>query len=204
MTVVAGVILAAGRGRRFGGDKLLAEIKPGLSVIECSVAAVSEAVSEYVCVVRPDDLPLQKHLTKRNIPWIMALAADDGMSQSLIAGVSHFPNADGWLICLGDMPYLKTETCRRLCGHFQELSENQDTASIVTPVVSSSDEYGKPLLKRGNPVLFSHHFKQELQQLTGDGGGKYLLSAHRNHVVRVTVNDPGILKDIDTPEDLKS
>lgn len=202
MTMLTGIVLAAGRGRRFGGDKLLAEIKPGLSVIDSSVKTIAKSVSDYVCVVRPDDAQLKKHLTEQNIPWVEAHAADDGMSQSLIAGVTHFPDADGWLISLGDMPYVKLETCQLLRSRFLEQIEDQDLPRIITPVLNSLDENGKPLLKRGNPVLFSHHFKQELQQLTGDRGGKTILSSHRDSVITVPVDDPGVLMDIDVPEDL--
>lgn len=204
MTTVAGIILAAGRGRRFGGDKLLARLNDEISVIEYTVKAVSGSVSDYICVVRSEDEPLQQHLTERNIPWIIAPAADEGMSQSLIAGIENFPEAGGWMVCLGDMPYVNPETYELMCQRFIEQQTESGSPCILVPVVTSIEtSKGRGCEKRGNPVLFSHHFLNELRQLKGDTGGKNILAAHPNRVVAVAVDDLGVLADIDVPRDIK-
>lgn len=199
---IAGVILAAGRGRRFGGDKLLARLADGSSVIGQTVQRMAAAVDEMVCVVRADDVALQQHLHQLQIPWLAIADADEGMSRSLQAGIRHFPNADAWLIALGDMPWVETETVRQLCQRWQE--EQGETAApgwIAVPVVCTD---GTQEWQRGNPVLFGRQWGPALAALTGDVGGKSLLQGHPARVLLVAVTDPNILRDIDTPEDLGS
>ena len=57
--------------------------------------------------------------------------------------------------------------------------------------------------ERGHPVAFGEVFREELLALQGDSGAKAVLQAHPDKVHRLQVNDPGIVQDIDTPEDLQ-
>ena len=54
----------------------------------------------------------------------------------------------------------------------------------------------------GHPVIFSSVYFQELTQLTGDNGAKPIITAHKDRVTRITVEDQGILKDVDRPSDI--
>lgn len=203
---VAGVILAAGRGRRFGGNKLLARLPNGATVIAQTAQRMAAAVQAYVCVLREDDTLLQQHLQQLQIPWIVATQADAGMSQSLIAGIRHFPQADAWLIGLGDMPYVELATYQRLCQRWQEqslLHTADERGWIVVPgVAAEGQESGGQHLRRGNPVLFGCQFGPALCGLSGDVGGKAVLAAHSDRVLVEPVADRCILQDIDTPADM--
>jgi molybdenum cofactor cytidylyltransferase len=57
--------------------------------------------------------------------------------------------------------------------------------------------------KRGHPVGFSAKFRSELEQLAGDEGARSILKRHADQIKLLECNDPGILADIDTPEDLR-
>jgi molybdenum cofactor cytidylyltransferase len=207
---IAGVILAAGRGTRFGGDKLLARLPNGMTIIEQTAQRLSAAVDETVCVLRVDDVRLQQHLTTLGVRWTVAPAAEQGMSQSLQTGIAHFPQADAWLIGLGDMPYVTTATYRALCHRFRDLEAlaaddhhrlaGDGEGWIVVPSVIQTAT-GRS--QRGNPVLFSRHFSAELNQLTGDVGGKAVINGHPERVVMVAVGDASILQDIDRLEDIR-
>lgn len=202
---IAGVILAAGRGRRFGGDKLLARLPGGATVIAQTARRMAAAVTDYVCVVRADDQPLQQHLQQLQIPWIVAPEADAGMSQSLIAGIRHCSDADAWLIGLGDMPYVEPETCQQLCQRWQQQSREveDERGWIVIPAVADGTAGdGVPHLRRGNPVLFGRQWGPALNRLSGDVGGKAVIAANPGQVLLVRVTDRNILRDIDTPEDI--
>jgi molybdenum cofactor cytidylyltransferase len=61
-----------------------------------------------------------------------------------------------------------------------------------------------PLLhgRRGHPVGFSARYRSELLALRGDTGARALLAAKAHHIVTVAVDDPGVLRDVDTPADL--
>ena len=56
--------------------------------------------------------------------------------------------------------------------------------------------------ERGHPVGFGSRFKQELLSLSGDAGARALLKLHADQLVRLDVDDPGVLQDVDTPSDL--
>lgn len=112
-----------------------------------------------------------------------------GMSTSLgagLAGVGSGPR--GAVICLGDMPWVLPAHLRALVDAFHP----ESGASICVPVHRG---------KRGNPVLWSSHFFPEMTSLQGDRGARELLDRHAVAVREVEVADPGVLLDIDRPED---
>ena len=57
--------------------------------------------------------------------------------------------------------------------------------------------------RRGHPVLFGRDFFEEIQSLSGDQGARELLRRHHERVLEIPLEDPGILQDVDRPEDLK-
>jgi len=106
------------------------------------------------------------------------------MSHSIAVGVSRFPHARGWMVALGDMPYINYLSIRTVAGALSS------TDTIVAPV------YGG---RRGHPVAFGASHFLELCELSGDHGARALLAQHP--VKEVPLEDPGILRDIDTPWD---
>ncbi|NIB43979.1 nucleotidyltransferase family protein [Pseudomaricurvus alkylphenolicus] len=195
--MIAGILLAAGRGSRFGGDKLLAPLADGRTMIEHSAERFFGAFDNAVCVVRPQDEVLQTLLDQSGYPWIVAERAHEGMSQSLVAGVAHWPHADGWMVGLADMPTIETETIVSLRQQLQKPISTDDSATIIVPWFQQSQ-----VRKRGHPVGFSHHFREELLALQGDEGARSILKSHGDCRVDVECWDPGILQDVDLPEDI--
>jgi molybdenum cofactor cytidylyltransferase len=107
------------------------------------------------------------------------------MAASLVHALQATQDADGWLIALADMPFVAPDTMETLAhaiGH---------GADIAAPVYRG---------QRGNPVAFSREHLPRLLRLEGDRGARGLLQEFPVREVRV--DDPGILRDIDTPEDL--
>jgi molybdenum cofactor cytidylyltransferase len=101
--------------------------------------------------------------------------------------VSAAPEADGWLIALADMPNVPTAVIAALSA------ELQAGAPLVAPTYQG---------QRGHPVGFSRAFYPELSALSGDRGARHLLDQHAAQLRLIAVEEPGILRDIDTPEDL--
>jgi molybdenum cofactor cytidylyltransferase len=186
---IAGVLLAAGRGKRFqasgGQDKLLHVLHGGDCVAAASARRLLQAVPTVHAVIRPDAGPLGDILESLGCRITVCAEADTGMAASLVAGLQATLDADGWLISLADMPYVKVETMQALahtlsCG-----------ADIVQPFLRGVG---------GNPVGFSRRHLAQLLALKGDRGARALLEEHA--VTGVDVDDDSIFHDIDTLEDL--
>lgn len=111
-----------------------------------------------------------------------------GMSTSLARGVAAIPpGTSGAVILLGDMPWVRAETVRALV----EAHARAPEGGPCVPV-----HHGR----RGNPVLWPARFFRALRSLAGDVGARSLLES--SEPVPVEVPDPGVLRDVDTPQDL--
>lgn len=114
----------------------------------------------------------------------------EGMSTSLRLGLEQVDGrADAALIVLGDQPFVTAREMNLLIEAF-----NASPRRIVVPVYQG---------KRGNPVLLSLDFLDEVNALTGDVGAKSIIAAHPDEVLEVYVNSPSILHDVDTADDLR-
>ncbi len=190
-TPVVGILLAAGRATRFGGAKLLA-VLPGSDVAgECIGAASARhllaAVPDVVAVVRPDDPALASALGAVGARVLRCANADEGMGASLACAARATPNAAAWVVALADMPWITSETIARVVAALA------GGASVAAPFHGG---------ERGHPVGFGRPCYESLAALTGDEGAKSVVAAYRDRVVRIDVDDPGILRDVDTAADL--
>jgi molybdenum cofactor cytidylyltransferase len=185
---VVGILLAAGRGERFGGDKLLALLPDGECIGAAAVRHLLAAVPDVVAVVRPDDAALAAALGANGARIVRCVNADEGMGASLACAVQARPNAAGWLVALADMPWIGPATIARVAS-----------AIAGGAVIAAPFHRGE----RGHPVGFAASCYAELAALTGDEGAKAIVAAHRDGIARIDVDDPGILRDIDTPGDLR-
>ncbi|UCD68371.1 MAG: nucleotidyltransferase family protein [Betaproteobacteria bacterium] len=182
------VLLAAGRGSRFGGDKMLAPLADGTPIGVASWRNLSHAIAKGVAVVRCGDTTLRGALQAEGANVVECADAKDGMSRSLIAGLQATPNYSGWVIALGDMPFIKPATIRKIANAIGQ------GALIAVPVCDG---------KRGHPVGLSASLRRELMAITGDEGARELVKRHASECRLIDCSDdPGILRDIDTPDDL--
>jgi molybdenum cofactor cytidylyltransferase len=187
---VVGILLAAGRGRRFDPlgvrNKLLQPLGSGDSVVVASARNLLSVFPRVIAAVPPQDGGVADALRALGCEVALCEDADSGMAASLVAAIIHsLPQADAWLVALGDMPYVAPATLRALLAAIEE------GADIAAPVFEG---------RRGNPVAFGARHLPALLALTGEHGARSLLRSAP--VVEVAVNDPGILRDIDTPGDL--
>jgi molybdenum cofactor cytidylyltransferase len=185
-----GILLAAGRGRRFDPlglrNKLLQPLAQGDPVVVASARTLLSILPRVIAVVPPQDGGVADALRALGCEVTLCEQADSGMAASLVAAIAHsLPQADGWLVALGDMPYVAPSTLRALLAALEE------GGGIAAPVFEG---------RRGNPVAFGARHLPALLALTGEHGARSLLKSAP--VVEVVVNDPGILRDIDTPADL--
>ena len=107
---IVGVLLAAGRGERFGGNKLLARLTQQGTLMGIAAARhLISALPYSVAVLRPDDEILKQLLTAEGLHIVTNPNADEGLGTSLACGVAA-AEADGWVIALADMPAIRSET----------------------------------------------------------------------------------------------
>lgn len=187
---IVGILLAAGRGRRFDPEgvrnKLLQPLEDGSPVVAASARNMLAALPRVLAVVRDDDDATAALLAQLGCEVTRCADADTGMAASLVHALRQVTQADGWVVALGDMPRVQPSTIAALR---QAVAEG---AAIAAPVYQG---------QRGNPVAFGRRHLPELLALAGDRGARGIVS--NNPVNDVAVDDAGILLDVDTPSDLR-
>jgi molybdenum cofactor cytidylyltransferase len=183
---IAGVLLAAGSGARFGGHKLLAPLPDGTAVAVAAARHLIDALPDSVAVLRPGDEILASLLAAEGLRIVVNPNANGGMGTSLACGVAAV-EADGWVITLADMPAIQPATIQAVA---EALAAG---ASLAAPVYQG---------QRGHPIGFARRFHAVLTTLTGDRGGRDILARHSNELRLIEVDDPGVLVDIDHPADI--
>lgn len=195
---VTGVVLAAGRGERFGGDKLLARGPDGKTLIETTLASWLQSIDDVVVVVRRRDQALVAHLASLasshpNLRWVINENADEGMGTSIASGVAVSPGCSAWMIGLGDMPWMTRDVLAQLRRSAEAAASADDgTAQIFVPSHAGT---------RGHPVVFGAKFYDALLSLSGERGARSIIDAHPESVQTIAVDNDGVLRDVDVPND---
>jgi molybdenum cofactor cytidylyltransferase len=190
-----GILLAAGLGTRFaaidpaGGSKLLARLPDGRPVALAAAQQLLGATARVLAVVRPGNDALAVLLREAGCEVLVSDAAERGMGASIATAATHLLKigpapAAACLVALADMPWVRHDTLAQLAV----LSRSH---AVTAPV---------HLGQRGHPVGFSAALLPELAMLDGDTGARTVVARHPVHVV--DCDDPGVLRDIDTPADL--
>lgn len=182
-----GILLAAGAGSRFGGDKLLHRLPDGTPMAVAAAASLRPACARMLAVLRPGHAQLAALLAAAHCEIVFCADAAGGMGHSLAAGVQATSGASSWIVSLGDMPFIAS------ASHLAVAASLQAGASLA-----ASQYQGR----RGHPVGFSSQWLAQLAALSGDQGAKAILDEHRRQLVLCPVDDPGVLRDIDRKEDL--
>lgn len=187
MRGITGILLAAGSSRRFGSNKLVVPLPDGTPLVLAVVRRLQFVVNAVIVVVHPQDQVLPELLATENVQVVICQNADAGMGASLAAGVAASGDARGWIIVLADMPAIQISTLQRVV-------QALDNGAVLAAPYHAG--------QRGHPVGFHSSVRDELLTLSGEAGAREILTRHAAAVVRLDVDDAGILLDIDTPADL--
>jgi molybdenum cofactor cytidylyltransferase len=185
---IVGVLLAAGASRRFGSDKLMHRLSDDMPMAVTAAENLRPACDHAVAVVRPQQRALADLLHSRGWQIVRCPEAALGMGHSLAAGVAASADASGWIIALGDMPFIASNIHRTVGEHLR---------TGATLVATQYQE------QRGHPVAFGKEWLHDLKALNGEQGGQAILRQYRQRLILVDVDDPGVVKDIDHPSDLE-
>jgi molybdenum cofactor cytidylyltransferase len=186
------IVLAAGKGSRFeGGTHKLAQALGDSSVlVETLDHALASGLPVVVVTTEAFAEIARRSVAARDVAVLPEVGTEGagplGMGVSIAAGVSARPHAAGWLVLPGDMPLVRPST-------LQAVARGLDHHSVV---------YAQHRGRRGHPVGFAAELYSELVALSGDEGARRLLA--RYPAFGLELDDPGILVDIDTPNDLEA
>jgi CTP:molybdopterin cytidylyltransferase MocA len=183
--VIAGLLLAAGAGTRFGRPKQLAELD-GRPLIEHSIAALAASPVERVVVVLGANADeVMAAVDAQGAGFIVCGRWDEGQSASLACGLAEVSDAEAVVITLGDQPRLAPEAIARV------IAGRGDGIDAVRATYA-----GEP----GHPVLLERHLFERMRDVSGDHGARNLLLSV--HTREVACDDLGGGEDVDTPAQL--
>lgn len=202
--MIAGVLLAAGSARRFGGtQKLLASVpnrngERAVPLVRLAVLGLVEAELEHVVVLGREAGAVRACVADLGSTFVVNTAFSSGMSSSLRAGVehalAHWRSVDGLLIALGDQPLAGTGIVEVLVERFRSTAGQGNRPLIVAP------RYRGEL---GNPVVFDRTLAPELLGVTGDRGARSVVERDPSRVSYVDFDRPAP-RDVDTAGDLSA
>lgn len=185
---IASLILAAGQSTRFGSDKRQAILPDGQSMLEAVLRRHHAVFDRVLLVAREGDEFARQLADMHGSELVISAEAELGMGHSLACGahalMAH-EGLSGAIIGLADMPGVAVDTLRDL---------RDVLAARQRPVVPVFQ--GHPGHPRGLPSAWF----EALGGLSGDQGARHLMDWRLAEAVHV--NDPGILLDADTPQDL--
>jgi molybdenum cofactor cytidylyltransferase len=185
------VVTAAGSAERFGGKKLLAPVE-GEPLLDHTIRSLLEGgVSEVIVVVGTDArADLERDVNAMNDPRVRPVENHDpsrGMFSSIQAGVAT-ANGDALVVLPGDMPYVRPETVAAIIAKYRE------RRAIVSPRYRG---------KRGHPVVMPLTLRDEIAATPATANLHEVIKHHQDERVDLDVEDPGVVRDVDTPADLE-
>ncbi len=193
MKIIASIILAAGRARRFGtgpGDsKVLAQLESKALVRHVAEAALNSKAKPVFVVTGQAADQVEAVLEDLDVRFVRNPDPDAGLSQSLAAGLRALPaDISGVVVLLADMPFVGAGLIDQLVAAF--VSAPKELQAVV-PVHAAM---------RGNPVLLGRTIFARALSIEGDRGARSLLDAPGVDVLEHPVDDEAVSIDIDTRE----
>jgi len=186
--MLGAIVLAAGRSRRMGTQKLLLPWA-GQTVIGHIVDQVLAGGLNNVCVVvGADREAVSQALSGRAATFVTNPDPDAEMLSSVRCGLRALPaECEAAMIVLGDQPGIQATLVGTLIAEYQ-----RSKAGIITPIYEE---------KGGHPLIFSSQYFDEVLDSFDGIGLQGLLAAHADAIHRVQLSDPAPLSDIDYPQD---
>jgi len=183
--LISVVILAAGESKRMGQPKQLMPLG-GSTILEQTVDNyLNSEVNEVIVVLGHRAEEMSQLLDGKPVMVAVNPAYRQGMGTSIAVGLSLIgAQAQGVMLALAEQPFIDRRAINQLIAAF-----GAHDKGIVIP--SYNDQ-------RGHPVIFASKYREELLGLTGDIGGRQIISRHPDDILEIAVDCEGIITDIDT------
>ncbi len=189
--MISSILLAAGQSKRMSGENKLIKSVKGIPLIKCALNNILKShVNEIIIVLGYQNETIEKLIDKTSrIKFVFNSNFESGIASSIKEGIKKLSKkTDSFFISLGDMPSINYDTYNQL------IKCNKNKKAIV------------PMFKgqQGNPVLFPKSFEEKLLSIQGDSGAKKILEINKKEVLYLEINDPGIIRDLDVPNDFNN
>jgi molybdenum cofactor cytidylyltransferase len=187
---VGAVILAAGISSRMGEAKQLLRLGETTLLDQVLENVRGSRVDEIVLVLGHKAETIRERISIQNLKVAINEDYRQGMGTSLRTGLAALDSGiDAALIVLADQPFIRSATLDQLIDQYEKSG-----AQIVIPTYKGF---------RGNPVLLDRSVFSEVMALTGDIGCRAIFGNHLEGIVKVPVEDIGILLDLDSKDDVE-
>jgi molybdenum cofactor cytidylyltransferase len=184
------VVLAAGMSSRMGEAKQLLRLGENTLLGQVLENVRSSRGKEIVLVLGHEAERIKERISTDNLSVVINESYQQGMGTSLRAGLAALPaGVDAALIVLADQPFVLPRTLDLLMDAY-----TRSSAQILIPTFKGF---------RGNPVLLDCSVFSEIMALTGDIGCRAIFGNHLEGIVKVPVEDIGILLDMDSKDDFE-
>jgi molybdenum cofactor cytidylyltransferase len=186
--VIAAIVLAAGESRRMGRQKLVLPYS-GTTVIEHIVDQVlASDAAQTIVVTGHDSQAVEAAMLGKPVTLVENRQYKDGMLTSIRAGLQIVsPGAAGFMVVLGDQPSIDARVINQLIAGFHAVEKG-----IIVPLYDGDT---------GHPIVISMSYREDVMTKFDDTGLRGLIYGHPEYVHRLPVTTPGVLRDMDTPED---
>jgi Uncharacterized MobA-related protein len=193
--MISSVILAAGESRRMGKqNKLLLRVGGEAMLVKLVKVVCASDASQILIVIGHEAEQIRQELYDLPINFVYNPNFSKGMTTSIKSGIKEVSqNSDGFLICLADMPYINTSEINKLIHTFVQ-NRIKEKKLIVVPVFKG---------QRGNPVLFSSEFRNDILDHKKESGCKGVIMNNSESVMEIQMDNDNMLLDVDTLEDFK-
>lgn len=189
--MISGILLAAGESRRMGSPKALLPYQGQTFLERICTAFFDAGVDELIVVLGAWEDKLRPALPRHpSLRTVVNPHYAQGQLSSLVCGLGALsPDSEAAVVNLVDHPLIRTETIAALIASFR---------TDPLPIIIAAHRG-----KRGHPVLFSRQVYAELLAAPLDKGAKTVVRKDPARVRHVPLDDPGIVADIDTPQDYR-
>ena len=186
--MIYAMVLAAGRSRRMGAQKLLLPLGDRPVIAHIVDELLSSPVDRVFVIVGPDGDQIAEALAGRRVEFVTNPDPEAEMLSSVRCGLRAMPeDCAAMLVVLGDQPGITADVVAALLKAFQTSGRG-----IVVPIYNG---------KRGHPLLIAMRYRDEILNCYEDVGLRGLLHAHLGDVYELEFSVPNVIEDMDVPED---
>ncbi len=186
--MISAIVLAAGESRRMGRQKLLLPYGDTTVIDRIVSEVLASEVAQTIVVTGHDVQAVEAAVLGKPVTLVENRQYKDGMLTSIRAGLQSVPaEAKGFMVVLGDQPSISSALVNHLIDGFRAVEKG-----IVVPLYDDDT---------GHPIVISTAYRDEVLTNFDDTGLRGLIYGHPERVHRLPVELPGVLRDMDTPED---
>ncbi len=189
--MLSGLILSAGESQRMDGKLKALLMFEGKTFLERIMATMSEAgIGELVVVLGAEHEKIERKVRLKNVRVVINKSWEEGQLSSLQLGIRKLsPESEGVLFTLVDHPLVKSSTYVTLVERWKK-----DRGRIVVPTFMG---------RKGHPTILPHRLYPMILEGELPEGARSVIRSEGDSVAFVPVDDPGVVQDVDTPEDYR-